>query len=141
MGKASRRKHDKHSTALFTVEAFQMTDKWEASPASEAEKQITEEIVVAVAADDVHALKQAVQQLPALCVSLFDITILINDVPDDKPVSLLRLAQKLKCRNAWAFIVGEGLAVGDAECIAAMNQGVDGAAASSSQENTLRWTD
>ena len=113
-------KHDTHSTAGFTVDAFEMADEWEASPVSEADVQVTAEIVMAIAADDVYALEEAAEQLPALSVSLFGITVLLTDGPGAQPVSLLRLAQTLNSRNALAYILCEGLAAGDAECVAAV---------------------
>ena len=130
-------KRDTHFTALFTVDAFQMADEWEATPVSEVDEQVTAEIVMAIAADDVRALEAAAQQLPALNVSFFDITVLLDDIPNAKPVSLLRLAQRLNSGKAWAFIISEGLSLENAECVAAVSEWL-GAAALSQQKNAHR---
>lgn len=127
--------YDTHCTALIRADALTAQNEWESSPVSAEDEQVTERILMAIAEDDVDALEAAVQQLSALSLSLFSMTVVFSDVPDAQPISLLRVAQKLDARKACAFIIGEGLSVSDPECLAALSQWMDEAAASS-QTNT-----
>lgn len=127
--------YDTHCTASIKVDALTAQNEWESSPVSAEDEQVTEDILMAIAEDDVDALEAAALRLPALSLSLFSMTVLFNDVPGSKPLSLLRAAQKLEARKVCAFIIGEGLPVSDPECLAALSQWMDEAAASS-QANT-----
>jgi len=102
----------------------------EANPhVSEADERVVDAILTAISTDSVDALEVAISQLPALNLNLFSIRVVFEDAPEAEPISLLRLAQLLDSLKVSAFIIGEGLPLDDAECLAAMGEWMDAAAA------------
>lgn len=96
---------------------------------SEADERVVDAILTAISLDSVDSLEAAISQLPALNLNLFSIRVVDEDAPEVEPISLLRLAQLLDARKVSAFIIGEGLPVNNAECLTAMGEWMDEAAA------------
>ncbi len=85
--------------------------------ASDSEDQLIADILYAITSDDVCALEEAIQCLPAFHLNVFSINLVDSTDPAAKPVSLLGLAQSFESHKVSAFIIGVGLKACDPESL------------------------